>query len=40
MRELLGNYLKTVGAVRSASERIELDETTRRQLESLGYVYN
>lgn len=39
-RELLSNYLKTVFAARRAGEdRIELDETTRKRLESLGYVY-
>ena len=39
-RELLGNYLETVASVRCTSECIELDEATRKQLESPGYVYN
>ena len=38
--ELLANYLKTVHRSRDVGKRIELDETTRKQLESLGYVYN
>ena len=39
-RELLENYLKTVYGSRKAGGRIELDEATRKQLESLGYIYN
>lgn len=38
-RELLADCLKTVHLSHIADQRIELDETTQKQLESLGYVY-
>ena len=39
-RERLANYLTAVYAGRSAGSHRDLDETTRRQLESLGYIIN